>query len=112
MEPNLKKWMERQTARNYDDIHVTIAVDDASKRNRKAAKPNYKRIKRHSAQDHDKELIKEIVREVVSEVMEQTKNQHNCESCPHRTKPTKGKRTEDPWSSNFSIKPNGSIEYR
>jgi len=116
MEPNIRKWIQRQTvkeAKENNKINVTIAVDDASTRNHKTAKPNYGHVRRRSAQDPDKDLIKEIVREVVSEVMAQTKNQHNCENCPHRTKATKGKRAEDPRSFNFStLKPNGSIEHR
>ena len=111
MEKHLRKWMERQTKRDYNNVRVTISVDDASKKKRKAAKPNYRRQDRRS-QDHDKELIKEIVREVVSEVMAQMGTQHDCETCPNRNNQTlKAKRLEQPADYHFDRKPSG-IEYR
>ena len=112
MEKHLRKWMERQTKRDYNNVHVTVSVDDASKKKHKAAKPNYRRPDRRS-QDHDKELIKEIVREVVSEVMAQMGNQQSCNTCPSRSNHTGSKKQHNgPRNYTHEWKPNGSIEYR
>lgn len=106
---DLRKWMERQTARDY---RLTVVVEEPKKGEHKVAKAHYRRAPKQRAQKTDVELIEEIIREVVTEVMTQTRDQHNCETCPHRTKPTKGKRNEDLSRFNFTLKPNGSIEYR
>ena len=107
---DLRKWMERQTARDY---RLTIAVEEPKKGEHKVAKAHYGRAPKQRTQKTEVELIEEIVREVVTEVMTQTRDQHSCETCPQRTKPTKGnKRAEDPKHFNFTLKPNGSIEYR
>ena len=105
---DFRKWMERQTARDY---RLTIAVEEPKKGEHKVAKAHHRRAPKQRAQKTDAELIREIVREVVAE-MNRSSNHTSCETCPHRTKSTNGKRAEDPRNNNFVLKPNGSIEYR
>lgn len=110
MDKSIRDFINRQTAKDFDSIRLTIAVEDVQKSNRKAAKPHYRRMSKHRSKDHDVELIREIVREVVAEMNRGSRS--SCDGCQNNRNNTtkKPKNIDDRF--NAVCKAKNGIEYR
>ena len=109
MDRTIRKYLQRQTARDYDNIRVTIAVEDTTKGEHKAAKPHYRRVPKQRSKDHDAELIREIVREVVAEM---NRGRSSCDGCPNNRNNTTKKPKSIDDRINAVCKSKNGIEYR